>query len=97
MNRRFRFIAKRLIQVKYISLVNLLLDRGLFPEYPTAKDESPGIAADVLKWLEHPDQREAVVDELRQLRDRVAKPGAVERAADFLMNELVGSLVSLSR
>jgi len=90
MSRSFRLIARQLIRVKYISLVNLLLDRGLFPEYPTAKDESAGVAADVLGWLEHPEQREAVVDELKLLRDRVAKPGAVERAADFLMNELFG-------
>jgi lipid-A-disaccharide synthase len=91
MNRRFRFVASFLIRVKYISLVNLLLNRGLFPEYPTAKDESAAIAADMLNWLENPEKREAVVGELKQLRDVVAKPGAVERAADFLMKELFPS------
>ena len=88
-SRGFRIIARQLIRVKYISLVNLLLDRGLFPEYPTAKDESNAIAADVLTWLEHPELLKAVREELRILRDRVAKPGAVERAAEFLIGELV--------
>ena len=88
MSKGFRIIARQLIRVKYISLVNLLLDRGLFPEYPTSRDESTAIAADVLNWLEHPEKLEAVRDELRKLRDRVAKPGAVERAADYLIGEL---------
>ena len=93
MNRRFRFIAGFLIRVKYISLVNLLLDRGLFPEYPTASDESKAIAGDMLNWLEHPEKLAEVREELRKLRDQVAKPGAVERAAEFLIGELVSSAV----
>ena len=40
------------------------------------------------RWLDHPEEREALVGQLRELRDRVAVPGAVERAAEFLIAEL---------
>jgi lipid-A-disaccharide synthase len=86
--RLFGFIARRMKQTEYISLVNLLAGEELFPEFAETVDEHEQIAARVIDWLERPAERDALVAKLRELRDRVAVPGAVERAAEFLAEEL---------
>ncbi len=84
----FYWVSRQLRKCKFISLVNLLADTELFPEFSGSKDFHPQIAAQILAWLEYPEEREALVAKLRELRDRVAAPGAVERAAEFLIAEL---------
>ena len=90
--RVFGFIARRLKRCKYVSIVNLLADAELFPEFAETADEHEAIADRISGWLERPAEREALVAELRDLRDRVAVPGAVGRAADFLADELSRNL-----
>ena len=84
----FYWLSRRLRKCQYISLVNLMADAEMFPEFSGSEDFHPEIAAKILNWLEHPGEREALVGKLRELRDRVAAPGAVERAAEFLISEL---------
>ena len=75
-------LARRIIRVSYFSLVNLLADRELMPEYATADDASPEMAAHALDWLGDESARRRASNALAELRDRVALPGATERAAD---------------
>jgi len=82
------WLGRRLATVKYMSLVNLLADAPLFPEFPVIRDEHAAIAARILRWLEHPEERAELVGKLAELKARVAAPGAVERAAEFLIVEL---------
>ncbi len=86
--RALHWLGRRLATVKYMSLVNLLADSPLFPEFPVTRDEHVTIAARILRWLEHPEERAELVGKLAELRARVAAPGAVERAAEFLITEL---------
>lgn len=79
-----QFLKRWLLKVPYISLVNLLAGDELYPEFPTTRDESGAIAGHVLRWLADPAARAVTVGRLRALRDRVAVPGACERAAEFL-------------
>ncbi|WP_439627242.1 lipid-A-disaccharide synthase [Gemmata sp.] len=81
------WLARRLVKLPYFTLVNLLAGEALFPEIATARDESERIAGHVLGWLNNPAARDAAVARLAALRDRVAVPGACERAADFLLGE----------
>jgi lipid-A-disaccharide synthase len=69
----------------YISLVNLLADREIFPEFLTDRCEAGPISEHVLKWLNEPKVYEAVCADLAELRARVAQPGACERAARFVL------------
>lgn len=69
----------------YISLVNLLAGRELFPEFLTATDESEAIAAKVLHWLEHPLERQRLVSALDELREKHAHAGACDRAAATIL------------
>jgi lipid-A-disaccharide synthase len=84
-----RLLMRWLVKVPYISLVNLLADDELYPEFPTTRDESDAIAGHVLRWLSDPANRAVTVGRLRALRDRVAVPGACERAAAFITEAVV--------
>ncbi len=86
--RLFHEVGKRLKTVKDISLVNLLAGERVFPEFTVAWDASAEVAGEVLKWLTDPPALAAAVGRLQELKATVAIPGAVERAADFLANEV---------
>jgi lipid-A-disaccharide synthase len=70
----------------YISLVNLLAEKELFPEYLTDHCEAGAIADKVLTWLNDPAAYAAVCEELASLRQRVAAPGACERTAGYILD-----------
>lgn len=82
------WLARRLVKLPYFTLVNLLAQEELFPEIAASRDESSQIACHITKWLSDAESRLAVVGRLEALRDRVAGPGACERAAGFLLTEL---------
>jgi lipid-A-disaccharide synthase len=70
--------------VPYISLVNLLAGREVFPEYLLDHDESAATGQHIVQWLTRPAERQRVVAELAALRETVARPGACAAAAAFL-------------
>jgi lipid-A-disaccharide synthase len=74
-------LARTLKQCRFISIINLLVDREFFPEFLSAGSESEAISARIVEWLENPAAYDAVRAELAALRDRVAEPGACARAA----------------
>jgi lipid-A-disaccharide synthase len=82
-------VASRfIIKCPYISLVNLLAGKELFPEYLTSRLPADAMAGHVLRWLEDPAAHAEVQGELAALRERVAKPGACERAAAVVLDVL---------
>ncbi len=84
--RMFKFVARQFATCKYISLVNLLADEELYPEFILTRDDEPRIAEQILTWLDDPQVRSERVSRLTSLRNRVAVPGACQRAAEFLQN-----------
>jgi lipid-A-disaccharide synthase len=84
----FRLAGWMLVNARYISLVNLLAGKELFPEFLTCRDQSAAIADRVLHWLNEPGAHARVREELSALRRKVAVPGACERAAAFLLQTL---------
>src|SRR5262249_39480066 len=74
-----------LIRCTYLSLVNLLAGKELYPEFLTSRCEAEGMAKHILHWLEEPTSHEALRQELAALRERVAEPGACGRAAAFAL------------
>ena len=75
------WVARHFIKSKYISLVNLLADVEVMPEYLTPVDVSGEMAAHAARWLGDPLERREASTALADLRDRVAVPGASDRAA----------------
>ncbi len=86
--RLLRKIVEPLITTKYISLVNLLADRRLFPEYPSDRCEADAVSKDILGWLNDAGAYATRCRELRELCNRVAVPGACVRAATYILNAL---------
>lgn len=83
-------IARPFIKAKYISLVNLLADSEVMPEYLTGDDVSGELAGWAERWLGDPAERAKASAALAALRDRVAVPGASERAAECIIETLAG-------
>ena len=87
--RRFDLlVARRFIKSKYISLVNLLADAEVMPEYLTEHDVSTELADWAEKWLTEPMEKAKASEALAALRARVAVPGASDRAAGELLDIL---------
>ncbi len=82
------WIARPFIKAKYISLVNLLADDEVFPEYLTSRDASGDLVRWALAWLDDTDQRARTTLALEALRKRVAHPGATDRAAERIVARL---------
>jgi lipid-A-disaccharide synthase len=89
---RMNPFASRLIRAlatcKYATLVNLLADRMLYPEFLTTRCPAPEIAEQLHRWLTNDTELHELVADLRALRDQVARPGACERAASFILQTL---------
>ena len=87
-NRIDLLVARRFINSKFISLVNLMADAEVMPEYLTARDVSGELASWGVRWLSKPAERARAASRLAELRDRVAVPGASDRAASAIVDAL---------
>jgi lipid-A-disaccharide synthase len=81
LNRLDLMIARPFIKAKYITLVNLLANAELMPEYLTVKDVSDELVIWARTWLDDPIARARTTANLAALRHEVARPGASQRAA----------------
>jgi lipid-A-disaccharide synthase len=88
LNRFDLWIARPFIKARYISIVNLMAGVELMPEYLTSRDISGELAQWAWGWLDDPKERAEESRRLAALRDRVALPGASERAADRIVEAL---------
>jgi lipid-A-disaccharide synthase len=85
LNRFDLWLARPFIKAKFITLVNLLADAELMPEYLTHRDVSSELADWARTWLEDPAARARATANLATLRHDVAKPGASQRAAEQIV------------
>ena len=84
------FLSRFFRTCPYISLVNLLADRELYPEFLTPGDASAAVAEQVLHWLHEPTAYREVAEALIALRERIAIPGACQRTARYILDVLRG-------
>ncbi len=82
------WVARFFIKSRYVSLVNLLADTELFPEYLTWRDVSDELVRWALSWLDDPTARNEAREALATLRYHVARPGASDRAAEHIVSWL---------
>jgi lipid-A-disaccharide synthase len=88
LNKLDLWIARPFIKAKYITLVNLLADAELMPEYLTVHDVSDDLVRWARTWLEDPLARARATADLAALRHDVARPGASRRAAEIIARRL---------
>ena len=86
-------LGRLLKRSKYITLVNLLADRLLYPEYLGAACMAEQLAGNVLHWLQDPGAYEELCGELLALKQQVAEPGACSRAAAAILELVRGKEV----
>ena len=84
------WLARRLINVSYISLVNLILDRPLVSELIQGRATPTTITAE-LQQLLHPDRRTRLWQGYRELRQMLGGPGASSRAATAIVRLASGN------
>ena len=85
-------IGKLVVQVKFGSLPNLILNREVFPELIQDKAKATFFAERLRPWLDPSPEGEAALEaaraELAGLRAKVGAPGAAARAAEIILNDL---------
>jgi lipid-A-disaccharide synthase len=82
------WLCKKFKTSPYISLVNLLAEKELFPEFLTNRSEARAMAEHVLVWLCDDQRNTAIRNELAALRRRVAQPGSCDKAAQYILHQL---------
>jgi lipid-A-disaccharide synthase len=93
---RTHFIYRRIViplvsNVPHFSIVNLLAGRELYPEYLLDVDEPNQPSDHVVDWLNDSAAREAMIADLRELKLRVARPGACATAARWLVDHFAAA------
>jgi lipid-A-disaccharide synthase len=81
-------LARWLQKTRYISLVNLLADEELFPEFLSHRCQAEAISQHVLRWLNDSVGYQSACRQLAALRSRVAEPGACARASQYIVQAL---------
>ena len=79
-------IIRSLLKAKYVTLVNLLADKMLYPELTGEHWQGADVARLVLSWLNDERAYAETLRELLALREKVARPGACARAAQRIID-----------
>ena len=75
------WLAKRLIRIPHIGLVNIVAGRQVVPELLQHQVQPQGIAACALQSLEHPEAAQCIRSDLHQLRHALGRGDSARRAA----------------
>lgn len=81
-------IARRLVRVDHIALVNLVAGRRIVPELVQDEATPEGLAEALLPLLEPGSDRRRAREALAGVRDRLGTPGAARRVADHALSLL---------
>ncbi len=80
-------IAKRIITLKYISLVNLIMDKEVVPELIQTKLNTQNLRLELAKILEGP-ERLHQLQVYEELAKKLGGPGASEKIASSIVKDL---------
>ncbi|MBX3102745.1 MAG: lipid-A-disaccharide synthase [Bacteroidetes bacterium] len=81
-------IARRLVKVKYISLVNLIMDREVVKELIQGEMNPRSVAKALGRLVTDGEARRQQLEDYRELRDRLGKGGASDRTAAKILEDL---------
>ncbi|MFZ4523439.1 MAG: lipid-A-disaccharide synthase [Bacteroidales bacterium] len=82
-------IAKRIVSVKYISLVNLICDKLVAPELIQGDLNQDNLILNLRLLIEPGPARDKVLEGYRELKKRLGGPGASARVAALMMQYLI--------
>ncbi len=81
-------VGKRVIKVPFISLVNLIAEKEIVPELIQAEARPEKIVKHMRRLRDSKLNYDGTVHNLRKLKSGLGKPGAAERAAAAIIDEL---------
>ena len=81
-------IAKRVVKLKYISLANLIMDKGLFKELIQHQCTPELIDAELDQLLHNKEYRAKMLSDYRDVRDILGGKGASAKVARAMVDEL---------
>ena len=81
-------IAKRLIKVPYISLVNLIMEREVVKELIQNDLTEENLSKELDSILRNPKHQRQLLEDLDALKDRLGNSGASEKAAEVILSML---------
>jgi len=82
-------IAKCLVKIPYISLVNILAGKEIVPELIQNRMTPECIAQKTLEILQDTGRRDAMKQAFQSIRTSLGGPGASNRAAEFILAEAI--------
>ena len=83
-------IAKRIVKVKYISLGNLIIDRGAFKEFIQDDCNADALVKEVRKLIEDKAYRNKMLSDYAEIRTLLGGSGASAAVAHAMIEELKG-------
>lgn len=82
-------IARRLVKgIKYISLVNLIMDRQVVRELIQADFNRPELKKELGRLLQDDNYRDAMLDDMEALHAKLGGPGASATTAELMLKQL---------
>jgi lipid-A-disaccharide synthase len=82
------WIARMIIKVPYISLVNILSKKNIVKEFIQKDANAAAIAKEVISTLSSEKKYNGMRDKLLRLRDELGEPGVASRAAKMIADEV---------
>jgi lipid-A-disaccharide synthase len=83
-------LAKPLVRTPFFSMVNLIAGKRAVPELIQNDFTPDTVSAEILRLLNDQSARDAIRRDLAEVRRRLGPPGAVDRAADAIL-QLLGT------
>lgn len=80
-------VGRRIVKVNYLSMVNVLANEAVVPEFLQDKLEPGAVAQEALELLGNPQRREAMKRRVAQVVATLGGPGASKRAAEAILLE----------
>ncbi|MFN5416516.1 MAG: lipid-A-disaccharide synthase [Flavobacteriia bacterium] len=81
-------IAKKLIKIKFISLVNLIMDKEVVKELIQHECNSQAIQQELNQLIKGGDKREKVLSEYKLLKEKLGSGGASKKVAQSLLKTI---------
>jgi len=79
-------IGRRIIQVEFLAMPNLLANERVFPELIQDEASAENLARDAIHLLDNPARRGAIQARLAEVIESLGEPGASQRAARAILS-----------
>ncbi len=86
------FLAKQLVKIKYVSLVNLLADERVVPELLQEKAVPSALLGETLPLLENPKKRKAQIRGFERIKKAISAPPSASKGVAAELLKMLGGI-----